>query len=139
MPGSTALALSVYVRPALYNREESRVSTRLTVVSSTLRLPFDSRRYWAIFLNVKLARLLFCCATGLLWTSQGAAVRGDGPPATNPVDFNDRVRPILARHCFKCHGPDEKARKAKLRLDVGDDAKKPAGSGERPIVPGPAR
>jgi hypothetical protein len=50
--------------------------------------------------------------------------------------FTSRVRPILARHCFKCHGPDEKARKAKLRLDVHDEAVKPTDSGAIPIVPG---
>ena len=38
-----------------------------------------------------------------------------GSPAAEP-DFNRDVRPILARHCFKCHGPDEKIRKGKLRL-----------------------
>ena len=32
-------------------------------------------------------------------------------------DFQREVRPILARHCFKCHGPDKKTRKAKLRLE----------------------
>ena len=38
------------------------------------------------------------------------------------VDFNFQVRPILADRCFKCHGPDEKTRKAKLRLDQPESA-----------------
>src|SRR5262249_6937582 len=38
------------------------------------------------------------------------------------VDYNFHVRPILADRCFKCHGPDDRARKAKLRLDTRDGA-----------------
>ncbi len=50
--------------------------------------------------------------------------------------FNSKVRPILARHCFKCHGPDEKARKAKLRLDQRDAALRGGRSKQPALVPG---
>jgi hypothetical protein len=53
-----------------------------------------------------------------------------------PVDFNREIRPILTENCFKCHGPDDGARKAKLRFDIRTEALKPAKSGELPIVPG---
>jgi len=42
--------------------------------------------------------------------------------AADPVRYSRDIRPILAEHCFACHGPDGTARKAKLRLDVRDVA-----------------
>ena len=42
--------------------------------------------------------------------------------AAQEPDFNRDVRPILAARCFKCHGPDDAARKAKLRLDSREGA-----------------
>jgi len=52
------------------------------------------------------------------------------------VDFNRDIRPVLSENCFKCHGPGEEERKAKLRFDIRDDALKPAKSGSLAIVPG---
>ena len=58
--------------------------------------------------------------------------------AADVPDFTRDVRPILARYCFKCHGPDDKARKAELRLDGREFAMKAAESGAHAVVPGKA-
>jgi hypothetical protein len=52
--------------------------------------------------------------------------------ADERVDFARDVLPILSDNCFACHGPDEKARKADLRLDAKDHALAKGG----PVVPG---
>ncbi len=59
-------------------------------------------------------------------------------PGSAETDYNRQIRPILADHCFACHGPDAKARKAGLRLDLREDALKPAKSGAVAIIPGDA-
>jgi hypothetical protein len=45
-----------------------------------------------------------------------------GTLATGVPDFARDVRPILAEHCFSCHGPDGGKRQAGLRLDRPEGA-----------------
>ena len=52
------------------------------------------------------------------------------------VDFNYHVKPILSDRCYQCHGPDEKTRKAGLRLDVESIAFSKLESGKRAFSSG---
>ncbi|WP_146602732.1 DUF1553 domain-containing protein [Novipirellula aureliae] len=40
------------------------------------------------------------------------------PCAAETIDFAQEIRPLLSDRCFACHGPDEAARRADLRLDL---------------------
>jgi len=41
-----------------------------------------------------------------------------GQSTTADPDFASEIKPILATYCWSCHGPDEAARQADLRLDI---------------------
>src|SRR5215471_9855323 len=88
--------------------------------TSSHRHPFAGRS------SCLVAAVLMNVATGAISGAERAK-----------VDFNFQVRPILADRCFKCHGPDEKARKAKLRLDLAENAYaiRDAKSGKRAVIP----
>jgi hypothetical protein len=56
-------------------------------------------------------------------------VVGNQPPlpaaaqqAAQPVDYQRDIKPVLAKKCLACHGPDEAARQMNLRLDTHDGA-----------------
>ncbi len=61
-------------------------------------------------------------AWGLALMASGLCVLGTAAHAADPVSFNRDVRPIFSSICFKCHGPDDGARKGKFRLDQREDA-----------------
>lgn len=80
------------------------------------RGPKHSSRLHHGWLRVSLLLLALFPALG------PRVVLAASPNSKDKIDFNFQVRPILADRCFKCHGPDEKARKAKLRLDLPESA-----------------
>lgn len=90
--------------------------------------PFSSRIRW-ILTAVALVPSVGV-ATSLL---RGAETAPTNRPA---IDFNRQIRPIFSENCFACHGPDEKQRKAKFRLDTKAGAFAELREGGQAIVPG---
>jgi len=70
----------------------------------------------------------------LRWLALGLAC-ALAQAAERPVDYNRDIRQILSENCFSCHGQDAARRKAKLRLDEADEARRDHG-GHAAIVPG---
>lgn len=85
-----------------------------------------------VFSIVNTVKLQILSMSLLFWV---AAVPAQGG-VTNRVDFNFQIRPLLSDRCFRCHGPDSGARKARLRLDQRDGALKELEDGLAVVKPG---
>ncbi len=64
------------------------------------------------------------------WLALGAVItvlvvfgcRADNAALPDIVDYNFHIKPILSDRCYQCHGPDDNARKAGLRLHTREGA-----------------
>jgi cytochrome c553 len=98
------------------------VSIGLSEPDSPLVAHAPVRGSWHIALNIVAFLTIIAATSGTAKT----------------IEFGQDVAPILAAHCFECHGPDGEKRKAGLRLDIPSDAMAPLNSGGFAIVPGDA-
>ena len=66
-----------------------------------------------------------------------AAVAGASDPRTEAGNafFENRIRPLLVEHCYRCHSSRAKKRQGGLRLDLRDTLRRGGDSGAA-IVPG---
>lgn len=84
----------------------------------------------------------FLVATLLLFSSCSQSNKEDLEAALPAqVDYNFHIKPILSDRCYACHGPDDKAREGKVRLDVEEEAYRLLDSigGDYVIKPGDLR
>jgi len=85
-------------------------------------------------MTLVLQLFIFSCKPAYSPTEEIAAQL----PAT--VDFNFHIKPILSDRCFSCHGPDQQALEAGLRLDTRTGAlEQQLSSGQKAFVAGKTR
>ena len=81
------------------------------LVNSLTKILFSSIRALSV-VGVSMAAML-------MW---GCFQKLSAAETTQKLDFNFQIRPILADRCFKCHGPDEKARLIAVNKKTGETA-----------------
>jgi mono/diheme cytochrome c family protein len=83
--------------------------------------------------TIFLALASLLCGAAVTQSADAPTPSGQAAAVPSPVDFARDVRPILAAHCYECHGPDKQ--KGALRLDSRAVALRGGVSGHT-IVPG---
>lgn len=112
-------------------------SRRLGFFLQAMHLMFFSLKSWLSYRKCFVALLCFSC--GCLCLSIGSSeslVQAEEAAAGSIVNFAEQIRPLLRRHCERCHG--EKNQEGGLRLSERNDAFGEADSGLPVIVQGHA-
>ena len=75
-------------------------------------------------MNRSRATILQClrCSIAIFFVFAGTSILAPAQSIEQRIDFAREIQPILANHCWSCHGPDETSRQAELRLDVREQA-----------------
>src|SRR5262245_58111233 len=82
---------------------------------------------------MSLTACVHACLIVALFAVPASQPGAGGHGSPEPIDFDRDVKPIFAKHCLTCHGPDKQ--KADLRLDRKAGALRGGDSGAA-IVPG---
>ena len=67
-----------------------------------------------------MTRVLSAFVLSLVASLPVAAQTPLPPPASRTVDYDKDVKPLLAQHCYGCHGPE--VQQSGLRLDLRQNA-----------------
>jgi len=75
-------------------------------------------------MNRSRATILQClrCLIAIIFAFAGNTTIATSQSIEHRIDFAREIQPILANHCWSCHGPDETSRQAELRLDIREQA-----------------
>jgi hypothetical protein len=81
---------------------------------------------------------LRCSITLALALATAAGQGADGPSLTRDqlAFFEQKIRPVLAEHCYECHSSESKKLKASLLVDSRAGLLKGGESGKPAVTPG---
>src|SRR5579863_1980361 len=86
---------------------------------------------------MKIIRFWGLCVSLALGRGAVTLAAPEAPPGLpDTVQFNRDIRPILSENCYKCLGPDAKAREAHLRFDTRDGIFTKLEEGRVAVAPG---